>query len=76
MLKSSYMYCPKGSFAVPNAGIWRFTFTAGDVYFPEGSYGYLRLKVDGTIVAKSYTDPNSVGGMVKKTGHRLRESAS
>ena len=60
-----------GAFVVPTEGIWSFAFTAGDVFFPTGSYAYIRLRVDGTIVAQSYTGPNNDGGMVKKMGHSL-----
>ena len=63
-----------GAFVVPMEGIWSFAFTAGDVGFPAGSYAYIRLRVDGTIVAQSYTGPNNDGGMVKKMGHSFLKS--
>ena len=63
-----------GAFVVPTEGIWSFAFTAGDVFFPTGSYAYIRLRVDGTIVAQSYTGPNNDGGMVKKMGHSFLNS--
>merc|ERR1712117_678653 len=53
----------KGSFSIPTDGLWRFSFNAGDVYFPSADdpYGYIYLKVDGTIVANSFTNPTDDG---------------
>ena len=57
----------KGSFSVPNEGLWQFTMTAGEVYFPDGGTGNIYLKVDGIIVATSYTNPPDGSGMAIKT---------
>ena len=58
----------QGSFSIPTDGLWRFSFNAGYVAFPSSSgYGAIYLKVDGTTVAESYTNPTDDGtGMVKK----------
>ena len=41
----------------PEEGLWRFTMTAGEVYFPDSGTGNVYLRVDGTIVATSSTNP-------------------
>jgi len=53
----------KGSFTIPTEGLWHFSFNAGYVYFPSADdpYGYIYLKVDGTIVANSFTNPTDDG---------------
>ena len=61
----------KGSFSVPSEGLWQFTMTAGEVYFPDSGTGNIYLKVDGIIVATSYTNPTDGSGMVKKDGKRF-----
>ena len=47
---------------VPDAGLWRFTFTAGCVYFPsnpKNDSGRVYLKVDGLSAASNYVYPKS-----------------
>merc|ERR1712010_54836 len=51
----------KGSFSIPTAGLWRFSFNAGDVYFPPSGFGIIYLKVDGTTVARLQTNPTDDG---------------
>ena len=51
-----------GRFVIPIDGVWRFTFFAGNVHFPnDGDNLVVYLKVDGSTVASSYTSPHNDG---------------
>jgi len=43
-----------GTFIVPTAGLWRFTFTGLGQAQPADGYGYVIFRVDGTKVANTY----------------------
>ena len=48
----------KGTFVVPEPGLWRFTFSAR-VYTPNGGAAQVVLYVDGSSAAGSYVNPGS-----------------